>query len=126
MLDMNANVVMKQYQHVFLIIAAFQRMNTVKKTKALATVKLDKKSHLKIFVKTKANALYHSLDLLLLKAIAHLTMIALQVTFLLGFVLIELIVHWNHIVKEHLDKLLENYVLLQIRAFSINNVMASK
>ena len=64
-LEMNANVVMKQYQPfipVTLTIAVFPRMNPVKKTKAMVAVEEDKKSILKIFVKTKDNALYQILD----------------------------------------------------------------
>ena len=46
-----------------LTIVASLKMNHVLNTKALAIVKQDKKSHLKIFVKTKANALYQSMDM---------------------------------------------------------------
>ena len=60
-----ANVVMKRYLRwtMNLTIVAFPKMTPVKNTKALATVKLDKKSLSKIFVKTKANALFHARDM---------------------------------------------------------------
>ena len=52
-LELLANVVMKRYLlgNMILTIVVSPRMNPVMKIKALATVKVDKKSYLKIFVK---------------------------------------------------------------------------
>ena len=78
-LELLANVVMKRYLlgNMILTIVVSPRMNPVMKIKALATVKVDKKSYLKIFVKTKANALYHGMDMYQLKATVLLIMIVL-------------------------------------------------